>query len=98
MKALPTKNRLRALVGAVSLALSAAAATPAQDPFERVSTFHVFEISSVTAEAAAEIVAANEDRTTLTYTSSEEDAVGFVDITNPATPSRQALGRPGRVF
>ncbi|MFT7077567.1 MAG: hypothetical protein ACJA0P_003593 [Planctomycetota bacterium] len=92
MKALPTKNRLRALVGAVSLALSAAAAaTPLQSPFERVSTFHVFENSSVSAEAVAEIVAASEDGTTLIYTSSEEDAVGFVDITNPRNPQPAGL-------
>jgi hypothetical protein len=57
-----------------------------QGPFERVSTFYVFENSDVDNEAVAEIVAATDDGLTLIYTDSEQEQLGFVDITDARNP------------
>ncbi|QDV04919.1 hypothetical protein Poly30_04130 [Planctomycetes bacterium Poly30] len=96
MKALHQKLPSYALLGAATLSLSAAAASSplqgiSQGPFERVSTFYAFENSSVDNEAVAEIVAASEDGMTLLYTSSAEDALGFVNIADPSDPQPAGL-------
>lgn len=59
-------------------------------PFQRIASFPVFLNSDIDQETAAEIVAASEDGNTLVYTDSPLEAVGFVDITDPADP--QPLG------
>ena len=62
-------------------------ATPFQQaPFERIATFNVYENTSVDVETVAEIVAASDDGMTLLYTDSEQELLGFVDITDPASP------------
>ncbi len=92
MKANPNLKLSLATLGVATIALSAAASyRPSQGPFERVSTFHVFENSSIDDEAVAEIVAASIDGMTLVYTDSEQEAVGFVDITNPRNPQPAGL-------
>jgi hypothetical protein len=62
--------------------------------FNRVATFAVCEQIGSSCEArvktAAEIVAASADGMTLIYTNSPKGEVGFVDITDPSTPT--ALG------
>ena len=76
-----------AVLGAAALLISAATVcqTP-QGPFERVSTFYVFENGDVQNEAVAEIVAASEDGLTLIYTDSALDQIGFVDIADARAP------------
>lgn len=58
--------------------------------FNRVATFSVLENLPADRDAAgetvAEIVAASEDGMTLIYTDSEQEALGFVDITAPRSP------------
>lgn len=58
--------------------------------FNRVATFPVLANLPVDRDAAgetvAEIIAASEDGMTLIYTDSEQEALGFVDITDPANP------------
>ncbi|MGD2084179.1 MAG: esterase-like activity of phytase family protein, partial [Chromatiales bacterium] len=56
------------------------------DYFERVATFPVFLNTDIDNETVAEIVAASEDGYTLVYTDSALEALGFVDITDPADP------------
>lgn len=56
--------------------------------FRRVSTFTVASNNDdATAETVAEIVSATEDGTLLAYTDGEGDAIGFVDIADPANPT-----------
>ncbi len=59
----------------------------AQNSFNRIASFPVFENSDIANETAAEIVAASTDGNTLVYTDSPLEVVGFVDITNPAAPA-----------
>ena len=58
--------------------------------FARIASFEVCTqvdaFCDTDDETSAEIVAANEDGTTLIYTDSPSENVGFVDITNPAAP------------
>ncbi len=54
--------------------------------FQRIAHFPVFLNTDVDEETVAEIVAASDDGNTLIYTDSELELVGFVDITNPASP------------
>lgn len=58
-----------------------------QQSFDRVATFPVFENTDIDTETVAEIVAASNDGMTLIYTDSENDNVGFVDITDPSIPT-----------
>lgn len=72
------------LFAATSVAASAA---PTQGgEFRRLATFPVYLNTDVDLETVAEIVAASEDGNTLVYTDSETEKLGFVDITDPATP------------
>jgi DNA-binding beta-propeller fold protein YncE len=77
------RSRLVALGAAVVVSTAvipaAAAAPPVVNSFVRLATFDV-------TGRVAEIVAATPDGTTLIYTDSIEDEIGFVDITNPAAP------------
>lgn len=60
---------------------------PNQSAFERVATFPVFENTDIATATVAEIVAASIDGNTLIYTDSENENVGFVDISNPSRPA-----------
>jgi hypothetical protein len=55
--------------------------------FRRIATFPVFQNTDADQEAVAEIVAAANDGTTLIYTDSAQELLGFVDITDPTTPT-----------
>ena len=65
-----------------------------QHNFNRVATFPVClqldDSCDTDTETVAEIVAASKDGMTLIYTDSPQNALGFVDITNPTMP--QAAG------
>jgi len=54
--------------------------------FQRIATFPVFQNSDIDNETVAEIVTASKDGNTLIYTDSAMEAIGFVDINNPAMP------------
>ncbi len=80
---------MRTLAAAVTL--TAAAAGPAvagsdAPTFRRIATIPVFQNSSIDDEAVAEIVAATADGATLAYTDAAREAIGFIDITDPANP------------
>src|SRR5262245_21201199 len=69
------------------LALSATAhGQGGNGPFRRVSTFPVFQNNDVTLESVAEIVTSANNGNLVIYTDSANENVGFVDITNPASP------------
>lgn len=51
--------------------------------FQHVSTF---DVMAGNGSAVAEIVDASKDGTQLVYTDSDNEAIGFVDISNPAVP------------
>lgn len=59
--------------------------------FNRIATYPVCKQIDIhcntDTETAAEIVTASEDGNTLIYSDSPSEQVGFVDITNPATPT-----------
>jgi hypothetical protein len=55
-------------------------------PFERIASFPVFRNTSVDEQTVAEIVATTPDGMTLVYTDSATENVGFVDVTDPASP------------
>ena len=59
--------------------------------FERIATFFVCENTSCNRdeveETVAEITAATEDGNTLIYSDSPMNVIGFVDITDPTTPT-----------
>ena len=55
--------------------------------FERISSFPVYLNSDIANETVAEIVAATDDGNTLIYTDGALQRIGFVDITNIATPA-----------
>lgn len=83
-----------ALLGAAALTPVAVAGVPQQPedgPFRRVSTFSVFENTSIDQDAVAEIVSATPDGNTLVYTDSANDHVGFVDITDVADPAADGI-------
>lgn len=73
------------LAGCVAGITSTASASH-DDAFRRIATFPIFENTSIENETVAEIVAATADGKTLIYTDSELEALGFVDITDPANP------------
>jgi len=54
--------------------------------FNRIATFPVHENSSIDMDAVAEIVDVTSDGMMLVYTDSEQNKIGFVDITNPGDP------------
>jgi DNA-binding beta-propeller fold protein YncE len=93
-----TRSAIRPLLlSATALAavgLTGAAALAQDAHFERVATYPVFlnlpEDVDPAAETVAEIVAATADGMTLAYTDGAQETIGFVDITDPATP--QGLG------
>lgn len=64
---------------------------PADRSFNRIASFLVCsqldENCNDDTETASEIVAASEDGNTLVYTDSPLEAIGFVDITDPASPA-----------
>lgn len=83
-----------ALLGAVALSPVAGAGVPQQPedgPFRRISTFSVFENTSIDEDAVAEIVSATPDGNTLVYTDSANEHVGFVDITDAANPAADGV-------
>ncbi|NRA63870.1 MAG: esterase-like activity of phytase family protein [Pseudobacteriovorax sp.] len=59
---------------------------PEAEFFNRTATFPVYLNGDITEESAAEIVSATDDGMTLIYTDSENDRVGFVDITDANNP------------
>lgn len=67
--------------------------------FERIGTFIVCENSScdagVVEETVAEIVAASDDARTLIYTDSPQQAIGLVDISDPARPKGLGIVKVG---
>jgi hypothetical protein len=79
---------------ASALALALAAPASAQMHFNRIAAFPVAQNLPDTADTAtetsAEIIAASGDGLTLVYSDSPSGAIGFIDITDPATP--RALG------
>lgn len=54
--------------------------------FQRIATFPVFLNTSIEEETVSEIIAASKDGKTLIYTDAVQEALGFVDIADPATP------------
>jgi len=76
-----------AMVVAASLLFGAATPALAQNVFNRVSVFPVFQNSVVTNETAAEIVAATDDGNTLVYSDSPLEVIGFIDISDPVNPA-----------
>jgi len=54
--------------------------------FKRVGTFANFRNAGLGNETVSEIIAATPDGKTLIYSDAEGGAIGFIDITNPATP------------
>ncbi|MEM9783298.1 MAG: alkaline phosphatase, partial [Pseudomonadota bacterium] len=81
------------LLACSAFALAVAAATPAaaQQAFNRIASFPVFlniaEGGDRSVETAPEIIDASADGMTLVYTDSPLQALGFVDISDPATPA-----------
>lgn len=59
----------------------------AAQSFRRVATFPVFQNTDINTQTVCEIVAASENGRTLIYTDSASEAIGFVDISNPASPA-----------
>ncbi|WP_420961364.1 esterase-like activity of phytase family protein [Brucella sp. IR073] len=82
---------------AILTALGASAAFPAlaEPVFNRIATFPVAKNLPADADKKAttssEIIAATPDGKTLVYSDSPYGAVGFVDITDPATPKAGGL-------
>ncbi|MBF9028955.1 alkaline phosphatase [Rhodobacterales bacterium HKCCE3408] len=60
------------------------------EAFNRIASFRVADNLPDAEETSAEIIAASEDGMTLVYTDSPGRSVGFIDITDPASP--QAAG------
>lgn len=59
--------------------------------FHRIATFPVFLNTDIETESVSEIVAATADGMMLVYTDSENEALGFVDIADPANPQPAGL-------
>lgn len=84
-----------ATLGAALAATTALAAPAFADmhdgaAFNRIATFPVLANlpaeRDAEGETVAEIIAASEDGMTLIYTDSEQEALGFIDITSPGSP------------
>ncbi|WP_274423190.1 esterase-like activity of phytase family protein [Chelativorans sp. YIM 93263] len=88
--------RRQSLLCAFVSVLSATTAMPAlaDTAFNRIATFAVEENLPAdmdpATETSSEIITASEDGNTLIYSDSPLGAIGFIDITDPATP--EALG------
>lgn len=54
--------------------------------FNRIATFAVHENTAIDQETVAEIVDVTSDGMMLVYTDSQQEKIGFVDITNPGDP------------
>ena len=63
---------------------------PLYKSFNRIAVFPAFKNTDIAFETVAEIVAASPDGLKLVYTDSETKNLGFVDISDPTSPS--ALG------
>jgi hypothetical protein len=85
-KKLAFRQTLVSIGVAMAFAASVSAA-PADMSFQRVATFNAFENTDIDNETVAEIVAATTDGNTLIYTDSQLEALGFVNITNPGSPT-----------
>ena len=76
--------------GAALLAPAALAPAKATEPFTRIASFPIFqnlpEGKDPTTETVAEIVTSAMDGNLLVYTDSELEAIGKVDISDPANP------------
>ena len=87
---LMSHRRLLALSLALATGTTLAGPAFADRAFNRVSTFLIADNLPVERDSASvtvsEIVAASEDGTTLIYTDSPQDALGFIDITSPSSP------------
>lgn len=88
----PGNERPGLWVSLISCLLLASAGTavaqvPDDGPFRRIATFPVFENTDIDQETVAEIVTADADGNLLIYTDGKGDALGFVDISNPAKPA-----------
>lgn len=81
-------------IAALLLAImpTVADAATANGGFERISTF---EVQDNEGSEVAEIVAATDDGNTLIYTDSAAGALGFVDISDPSTPTAAGLVKLG---
>ncbi len=67
-------------------------ATPGQSAFQRIATFPTFlTTGDIENESAPEIVDVTPDGYTLVYTDSPQEAIGLVDITDPAAPAPVGL-------
>jgi LPXTG-motif cell wall-anchored protein len=72
---------------AAGLVLTAAPAVAADQPvFSRIATFGVYQNTSADDGATAEISALSSDGKTVIYTDSPGERIGFVNVTNPASP------------
>ena len=70
-----------------SVALLAAAPALAQEMnFNRIASFMTAQNAPEAEESSAEIIGVTGDGMTLVYTDSPAGVVGFIDITDPATP------------
>lgn len=91
-------------IGAVSSSIQFATASPEGEVFKRVSTFLVCSQIDPDCNTDVETVAetvwyftmgADDEKTCLVYTDSEQENLGFVDVTDPANPTAEgtvALG------
>ncbi|RMB07724.1 esterase-like activity of phytase family protein [Eilatimonas milleporae] len=80
----------------MGLALPAAYAQPVSPDrgsfsFNRIASFPVHLNASIDQETVSEIVTAAENGTVLLYTDGEQEAIGFVDITDPASPQADGI-------
>jgi hypothetical protein len=81
---------LVAMISSLLATATTAEATGGEKSFRRIATFPVFQNTDIETETVAEIVVATDDGMTLIYTDSENEALGFVDLTDPTSP--QPLG------
>lgn len=95
MKKLKRKLAAAAVVMTLSVSPAIASDDNRDTGFNRIASFPVFLNSDINNETVAEIVAATADGNTLIYTDSELEALGFVDITNPANPLAAGLVEVG---
>lgn len=83
-------SRAATLGAALAATTMLAGPAAADSAFNRIATFPVLENlpaeRDADGETVAEIIAASEDGMTLIYTDSEQEALGFIDITSPASP------------
>lgn len=83
-------SRAATLGAALAVTTILAGPAAADSAFNRIATFPVLENlpaeRDADGETVAEIIAASEDGMTLIYTDSEQEALGFIDITSPASP------------